>query len=155
MVEDHVHLRADAPIDARNQVVEPLLDQLEEPLVVDRRAKCRGRNSTAPGTRPKDEFAVPNRRAPWNPPAFRGGVTTDRSPSEGAGPARAQPADVRLGQLAPADPSPRAALVAELASILSRAVAFGDEVTAWVVHEAIGRLLGLAPTPERRASSRR
>ncbi|WP_437534877.1 hypothetical protein WME79_11710 [Sorangium sp. So ce726] len=39
-------------------------------------------------------------------------------------------------------PSPRAAVVASLASTLSRAVALGDEVAARVVHEAIGRLLG-------------
>ncbi|WP_437821182.1 hypothetical protein [Sorangium sp. So ce1078] len=42
-----------------------------------------------------------------------------------------------------ADPSPRAAVVASLASTLSRAVALGDEVGARVIHEAIGRLLGV------------
>jgi hypothetical protein len=41
------------------------------------------------------------------------------------------------------DPSPRAAVVASLASTLSRAVALEDEVAARVVHEALGRLLGL------------
>ncbi|WP_437328873.1 hypothetical protein [Sorangium sp. So ce381] len=41
------------------------------------------------------------------------------------------------------DPSPRSAVVASLASTLSRAVALGDEVAARVVHEALGRLLGL------------
>ncbi|WP_437819623.1 hypothetical protein [Sorangium sp. So ce1078] len=35
-----------------------------------------------------------------------------------------------------------------LASTLSRAVALGDEVAARVVHEAIGRLLGLPVAPE-------
>ncbi|WP_437935919.1 hypothetical protein [Sorangium sp. So ce341] len=47
------------------------------------------------------------------------------------------------------DPSPRAAVVASLASALSRAVALGDEVAARVVYEAIGRLLGLPLAPER------
>ncbi|WP_437743802.1 hypothetical protein WMF39_01635 [Sorangium sp. So ce1504] len=47
------------------------------------------------------------------------------------------------------DPSPRAAVVASLASTLSRAVALGDEVGARVVHEALGRLLGLRVAPER------
>ncbi|WP_438024003.1 hypothetical protein [Sorangium sp. So ce233] len=46
------------------------------------------------------------------------------------------------------DPSPRAAVVASLASTLSRAVALGDEVAARVVHEAIGRLLGLPVATE-------
>ncbi|WP_438023917.1 hypothetical protein [Sorangium sp. So ce233] len=46
------------------------------------------------------------------------------------------------------DPSPRAAVVAPLASTLSRAVALGDEVGARVVHEALGRLLGLPVAPE-------
>ncbi|WP_437672276.1 hypothetical protein [Sorangium sp. So ce131] len=46
------------------------------------------------------------------------------------------------------DQSHRAAVVASLASTLSRAVAVGDEVAARVVHEAIGRLLGLPVTPE-------
>ncbi|AUX37892.1 uncharacterized protein SOCE836_101300 [Sorangium cellulosum] len=52
------------------------------------------------------------------------------------------------------DPSPRAALVASLAETLTRAVALGD-VAARVAHEALGRLLGLAPAAEGRASSRR
>ncbi|WP_437328976.1 hypothetical protein [Sorangium sp. So ce381] len=46
------------------------------------------------------------------------------------------------------DPSPRAAVVASLASTLSRAVALEDEVAAQVIHEAIGRLLGLPVAPE-------
>ncbi|WP_437545679.1 hypothetical protein WME97_40155 [Sorangium sp. So ce367] len=39
-------------------------------------------------------------------------------------------------------------MVAELASTLSRAVALGDDVTARVVHDALGRLLGLSTVPE-------
>ncbi|WP_437507830.1 hypothetical protein [Sorangium sp. So ce1099] len=46
------------------------------------------------------------------------------------------------------EPSLRAAVIASLASPLSRAVALGDEVAARVVHEAIGRLLGLPVAPE-------
>ncbi|WP_437993246.1 hypothetical protein [Sorangium sp. So ce145] len=46
------------------------------------------------------------------------------------------------------EPLGRAAVVASLASTLSRAVALGDEVAARVVHAAIGRLLGLPVTPE-------
>ncbi|WP_437821188.1 hypothetical protein [Sorangium sp. So ce1078] len=46
------------------------------------------------------------------------------------------------------EPSRRAAVVASLASTLSRAVALGDEVGARVVHEAIGRLLGLPVATE-------
>ncbi|WP_437546758.1 hypothetical protein [Sorangium sp. So ce367] len=55
------------------------------------------------------------------------------------------------------DPSRRAAVVASLASTLCRAVALGDEVAARVVHEAIGRLLGLpvAPRAEARAARSR
>ncbi|AGP34178.1 hypothetical protein SCE1572_06515 [Sorangium cellulosum So0157-2] len=68
------------------------------------------------------------------------------------GPTRAQPASLRFRELASADPSARAVLVAELANTLSRAIALGDEVVARVVHEAIGRVLGLLPAPERRAS---
>ncbi|XXY45984.1 hypothetical protein WME91_38880 [Sorangium sp. So ce269] len=34
------------------------------------------------------------------------------------------------------------------ASTLSRAVALGDEVAARIVHEALGRLLGLRVVPE-------
>ncbi|MDC0679566.1 hypothetical protein [Sorangium atrum] len=45
-------------------------------------------------------------------------------------------------------PSPREAVVASLASALSRAVALGDEMAARVVHEAIGRLLELPVAPE-------
>ncbi|WP_437276387.1 hypothetical protein WME90_34780 [Sorangium sp. So ce375] len=75
-------------------------------------------------------------------------MTTDRSPSEGVGPTRAQGPGAGPGELALTDPSPRAAVVASLASTLSRAVALGDEVAARVVHEAIGRLLGLPVTPE-------
>ncbi|AUX46999.1 hypothetical protein SOCE26_085100 [Sorangium cellulosum] len=80
-------------------------------------------------------------------------MTTDRRPWEGMAPTRAQPASVGLGELAMVDPSPRAAVVASLAGTLSRAVALGDGEAARVVHEAIGRLLGLEP--EGRASSRR
>ncbi|WP_437509598.1 hypothetical protein [Sorangium sp. So ce1099] len=47
------------------------------------------------------------------------------------------------------EPSPRAAVVPSLARTLSRAVTLGDEVAARVVHEAIGRLLGLPVAPER------
>ncbi|XXT22596.1 hypothetical protein WME94_13670 [Sorangium sp. So ce429] len=46
------------------------------------------------------------------------------------------------------DPSPRAAMIASLASTLSRAVTLGDAVGARVVHEVIGRLLGLRVPPE-------
>ncbi|WP_437995290.1 hypothetical protein WMF26_28725 [Sorangium sp. So ce185] len=46
------------------------------------------------------------------------------------------------------DPSRRAAVVASLASSLSRAVALEDEVAARIVHEALGRLLGLPVVPE-------
>ncbi|WP_437682055.1 hypothetical protein [Sorangium sp. So ce131] len=46
------------------------------------------------------------------------------------------------------DPSPRAAVVASLASTLSRTVALGDEVAARVVHKALGRLLGLPVASE-------
>ncbi|WP_437328017.1 hypothetical protein [Sorangium sp. So ce381] len=53
------------------------------------------------------------------------------------------------------DPSHRAAVVASIVSTLSRAVALGDEVGARVVHEAIGRLLGLTPAPNGRARTRR
>jgi N-acetylglucosamine kinase-like BadF-type ATPase len=44
--------------------------------------------------------------------------------------------------------SRRAAVVASLASTLSRAVALGHEVAARIVHEAKGRLLGLPVAPE-------
>ncbi|WP_437485514.1 hypothetical protein WME75_01065 [Sorangium sp. So ce1014] len=37
----------------------------------------------------------------------------------------------------------RSAVVASLAEALTRAVAVGDEAVARVVHETIGRLLGL------------
>ncbi|KYF46929.1 hypothetical protein BE08_11540 [Sorangium cellulosum] len=70
-------------------------------------------------------------------------------------PTRAQAAPLELGEVAPADPSARAAVVASLAGTLSRAVALGDEEAARVVHEAIGRLLGLSAVPEGRARSRR
>ncbi|XXX77313.1 hypothetical protein WMF30_16100 [Sorangium sp. So ce134] len=40
-------------------------------------------------------------------------------------------------------------MVASLAATLSRAVALGDDVAARVVHEAIGRLLGLPVAPKR------
>ncbi|WP_437745596.1 hypothetical protein WMF39_11560 [Sorangium sp. So ce1504] len=71
------------------------------------------------------------------------------------GPTPVQPASVGLGELAVTDPSPQAAVVTSLAGRLSRAVALGDEEAARVVHEAIGQLLGLAPAPQGRASSRR
>ncbi|WP_437898631.1 hypothetical protein [Sorangium sp. So ce124] len=45
------------------------------------------------------------------------------------------------------EPSRRAAVIASLASTLSHAVALEDEVAARVVHEAIGRLLGLPVAP--------
>ncbi|WP_437280028.1 hypothetical protein WME90_05555 [Sorangium sp. So ce375] len=64
-----------------------------------------------------------------------------------------QPASVGLGELAIVDHSPRAAVVASLAGTLSRAAALGDGEAARVVHEAIGRLLGLEP--EGRGRSRR
>ncbi|KYF48206.1 hypothetical protein BE04_13430 [Sorangium cellulosum] len=64
------------------------------------------------------------------------------------GPTRARPPDLGPGEFAMVDPSPRAAVVASLASTLSRAVALGDEVGARVVHEALGRLLGLPVAPE-------
>ncbi|WP_437817525.1 hypothetical protein [Sorangium sp. So ce1078] len=51
--------------------------------------------------------------------------------------------------------SPRAAVVASLAETLTRVVVVGDEMAARVVYEAIGRLLGLSPAPEGRATSRR
>ena len=75
-------------------------------------------------------------------------MTADRTPSGSVGPTRARPPDLGPGELAMVDPSPRAAVVASLASSLSRAVALGDEVAARVVHEAIGRLLGLPVAPE-------
>jgi hypothetical protein len=46
------------------------------------------------------------------------------------------------------EPSRRAAVVASLASTLSRAIVLGDEVAARVVHEALGRLLELPVAPE-------
>ncbi|WP_437898639.1 hypothetical protein [Sorangium sp. So ce124] len=52
------------------------------------------------------------------------------------------------GERVATDPPPRAVVLASLASILSRAVALGDEVAARVVHEALGRLLGLPVAPE-------
>ncbi|WP_437956225.1 hypothetical protein WME76_32925 [Sorangium sp. So ce119] len=64
------------------------------------------------------------------------------------GPTRARPPDLGPGEFAMADPSPRAAVVASLAGTLTRAVALGDEVAARVVHEAIGRLLGMSVAPE-------
>ncbi|WP_234023272.1 hypothetical protein [Sorangium cellulosum] len=81
-------------------------------------------------------------------------MTTDRPPSDGMDPTPAQPASVGLGELATVDPSPRIAVVASLAGILSRAVALGDGEAARVVHEAIGRLLGLDPAAGGRAGSR-
>ncbi|KYG05507.1 hypothetical protein BE21_40195 [Sorangium cellulosum] len=75
-------------------------------------------------------------------------MTTERTPSGGMDPTPAQPAGV-IGELAMVDPSPRAVVIASLAGTLSRAVALGDEEAAWVVHEAIGQLLGLPVAPER------
>ncbi|WP_437722411.1 hypothetical protein [Sorangium sp. So ce861] len=46
------------------------------------------------------------------------------------------------------EPSRRAAVVASLASTLSSAVAVGDDVAARVIHDAIGRLLGLPVAPQ-------
>ncbi|WP_437981140.1 hypothetical protein [Sorangium sp. So ce117] len=104
---------------------------------------------------PKDEFAVPNGRDRFDLPAFGAGMTTDRTRSEGMDPTRAQPPGLGFDEIAPTNPSPRPSLVASLAETLTRAVALGDEEAARVIHEAIGRLLGLAPAPEGRASSRR
>ncbi|WP_437815261.1 hypothetical protein [Sorangium sp. So ce1078] len=75
-----------------------------------------------------------------------------RSSSTGVsgGPTRAQRSSPEPGELAVTDPSPRAAVVALLAGTLSRAVALGDEVAARVVHETIGRLLGLPVRPRSR-----
>ncbi|WP_437986621.1 hypothetical protein [Sorangium sp. So ce117] len=64
------------------------------------------------------------------------------------GPTRAQRSSPGSGEIALADQSRRAAVVASLASTLSCAVALGDEVAARVVHGAIGRLLGLPVAPE-------
>ncbi|MGK3990254.1 hypothetical protein WME99_44835 [Sorangium sp. So ce136] len=80
-------------------------------------------------------------------------MTSDRTPADGMDPTPAQPASMALGELAMVDPAPRAAVVASLAGTLSRAVALRDGEAARVVHEAIGRLLGLEP--EGQASSRR
>jgi hypothetical protein len=46
-----------------------------------------------------------------------------------------------------AEPSPRGALVAALADTLSRAVVLGDDMAARIVHDAIGRLLGIPVAP--------
>ncbi|AUX43987.1 uncharacterized protein SOCE26_054440 [Sorangium cellulosum] len=96
-----------------------------------------------------DEFAVANRRNPSRLPGFWGHQTADRTGSEGIDPTRAQPRALELGELAPADPSPRATVIASLAETLTRAVALGDAKAARVVHEAIGQLLGLPPAVER------
>ncbi|WP_437740871.1 hypothetical protein WMF39_35165 [Sorangium sp. So ce1504] len=101
-----------------------------------------------------NDFAVPNRREPSLLPQFWGHQTTDRTPSEGMAPTPAQAASPGHGELAMVDPSPRAAVVASLAETLTRAVALGDETAARVVHDAIGRLLGLSAVPEGRARSR-
>ncbi|AUX35787.1 hypothetical protein SOCE836_079860 [Sorangium cellulosum] len=68
-------------------------------------------------------------------------MTTDRTPSGGTGPTQAQPASLGSEELALAERSPRAIVLASLASALGRAVTLGDEVAARVLHEAIGRLL--------------
>ncbi len=96
----------------------------------------------------RDCSAGANRRDPSLPWRFAESATTDGTPSGSMGPTRAQWSSPGPGELAVTDPSPRAAVVASLASTLSRAVALGDEVAARVVHEAIGRLLGLAVAPE-------
>ena len=75
-------------------------------------------------------------------------MTTYRTPSGGMDPTPAQWSSPGHEELAVTDPSPRAAVVASLASALSRAVDLGDEASARVVHEAIGRLLGLPVAPE-------
>ncbi|WP_437953424.1 hypothetical protein WME98_24140 [Sorangium sp. So ce296] len=90
---------------------------------------------------------MPNRRDPSLHPGFWGHQITDRTRSEGIDPTQAQLPVPGLGELASGDPSPRAAVVASLAGTLSRAVALGDEDAARVVHEAIGRLLGLSAIP--------
>ena len=97
----------------------------------------------------RDCSAGASRRDPSLPRGFGESVTTDRSPAGGMGPTRAQLSSPGAGELAVTDPSPRAAVVASLASTLSRAVDLGDEVAARVVHEALGRLLGLPVAPER------
>ncbi|AUX46321.1 hypothetical protein SOCE26_078260 [Sorangium cellulosum] len=74
-------------------------------------------------------------------------MTTDRTPSGGMAPTRAQRSSPGPGELAVTEPV-RAAVIASLASTLSRAVALGDEVAARVVHEALGRLLGLPVAPQ-------
>ncbi|KYF94776.1 hypothetical protein BE20_05605 [Sorangium cellulosum] len=79
-------------------------------------------------------------------------MTTDRRPSEGMGPARAQSASLAPDELAMIETSPRVAVVASLTSALSRAVALGDDAAARIIHEAIGRLLGLPVAPDVRAS---
>ncbi|WP_437540137.1 hypothetical protein WME79_11805 [Sorangium sp. So ce726] len=91
----------------------------------------------------RDDSAGANRRDPSLPRGSGGSVTTDRTPSGGMGPTRAQRPSPGLGELAVTETSRRAAVVALLASTLSRAVALGDEAAARVVHEAIGRLLGV------------
>ncbi|XXT25615.1 hypothetical protein WME94_50850 [Sorangium sp. So ce429] len=47
--------------------------------------------------------------------------------------------------------SSRAAAVASLAETLALVVALGDNAAAWVVYEAIGRLLGLPVAPDGRS----
>ncbi|KYF48067.1 hypothetical protein BE08_17930 [Sorangium cellulosum] len=75
-------------------------------------------------------------------------MATDRTRSDGVDPTRAQRPSPGPGELAVTDPSRRAAVVASLASTLCRAVALEDEVAARIVHEALGRLLGLPVAPE-------
>ncbi|MGK3959470.1 hypothetical protein WMF38_41290 [Sorangium sp. So ce118] len=64
-------------------------------------------------------------------------------------PTRVQPASRAPEELPLTNPSPRAAVIASLSETLTRAVALGDAEAARVVHEAIGRLLGLPTVPER------
>jgi hypothetical protein len=101
------------------------------------------------------EFAVSNRSEPSHSPRFLGGVNADGPCSEGMAPTRAQNPGLSPRELAQAERSPRAAVVASLAETLTRAVALGDGVAARVVHEAIGQLLDLSAAPEGRARSGR
>lgn len=117
-------------------------------------ARYRDGEDAAPRRKYRQDSAVgANRRDLSLSPEFQGGVTTDHTPSDGMDPSPTQPASVGPSEFAMVDPSHRTAVVASLDGTLSRAVAFGDAEAARVVHEAIGRLLGLEP--EGRASSRR
>ncbi|WP_433934231.1 hypothetical protein AB3662_06980 [Sorangium cellulosum] len=106
------------------------------------------------GTFQRNESAGANRRDPSLYPGFWRHQTTDRTRSDGMDPTQAQPTVPKLGELALGDSSSRAAVVASLAETLTRAVALGDQEGARVVHEAIGRLLGLPVVPEGRVRPR-